>query len=254
MPQSKWFVNGVGAAGAWLLPLLLGSGCIGVSQPKADASAPSKEALSGCPGGLAPAADGLLDDFEDGNNQGAQEAGRDGYWYTAHDSMGSEFEIPAQGFAPAEGGADGSSMAVHIKGKTGGGGDQAWGIELGLNFLNTQGEQYDGSKYTALFFKAKLGSKDADKKVRVALADVNTDQSGGVCTACYNHFSSNIDLTADWKDYTLAFADLRQRPGWGAPRPPAVTPAKLVKVAFQMGGGKPFDVWIDDVKFFECKK
>ena len=52
MPQSKWFVNGVGVAGAWvpvlsLGVLLSGSGCIGVSQPKVDASAPSKEALSG---------------------------------------------------------------------------------------------------------------------------------------------------------------------------------------------------------------
>jgi hypothetical protein len=36
--------------------------------------------------------------------------------------------------------------------------------------------------------------------------------------------------------------------------PPEVTPSKLVKVAFQMDCGKPFDVWIDDMKFLECKK
>jgi len=131
--------------------VLLSSGCIGVSQPKVDASAPSKEALSGCPGGLVPAADGLIDDFEDGDNQTTLEAGRDGYWYTAHDSLGSEYTIPAQGFSTAEGGADGSAMAIHIKGKTGSGGDQAWGIELGMNFLNSQAEQYDASKYAALF-------------------------------------------------------------------------------------------------------
>jgi hypothetical protein len=266
MRQSKWFekaTNGVatGSGNAApslrlsvvLLPLLA-SACIGVSQPKADASAPSKEALSACPGGLVPAADGLLDDFEDGNSQGTPEAGRDGSWYTAHDSLGSEFTIPAQGFATAEGGADGSTMSIHIKGKTGAGGDQAWGIELGMNFLSSQADQYDASKYAALFFKAKLGSKEADKKVRVSLADANTHPSGAVCTACYNHFNSTIELTPDWKDYTLAFDDLRQRPYWGAPRPARVTAAKLVNVNFQMGGGKDFDVWIDDVRFLECKK
>src|SRR5215510_9508340 len=100
MRQSKSFEKKPRAA--WALPALLASGCIGVSQPKADASAPSKDALSACPGGLVPAADGLIDDFEDGDNQGALEAGRDGYWYTAHDDLGSEYSIPAQGFATAD--------------------------------------------------------------------------------------------------------------------------------------------------------
>lgn len=229
-------------------------GCVGVSQPKPDKSAPSSDALSACPGGLVPAADGLIDDFEDGDNQASAEGGRDGYWYTAKDDQGSEYTIPAQGFATAEGGADGSSMAVHIKGKTSGGGDQAWGIELGMNFINGNGQTYDASKYSALFFKAKLGSKDADRKVRVSLADVNTHPSGGVCTACFNHFNSNIELTNDWKDYTIAFEDMRQRPYWGAPRPSRVSKDKLVNVNFQMGGGKEFDVWIDDLAFLECKK
>jgi hypothetical protein len=246
MFQSKSF------AGCLLLAVCA-SGCVGVSQPVPDASAPSAAVLSGCPGGLVPVADGLVDDFEDGDNQGTLEAGRDGYWYTAHDSLGSDFEIPAQGFSTSEGGAD-STTAVHIKGKTGSSGDQSWGIELGLNFKNSQGEFYDASKYTAIAFQAKNGSKDADRKVRVSLADENTHPSGAVCTACYNHFNSNIELTTDWKEYTLAFDDLRQRPYWGAPRPERVTSSKLVNLNFQMGGGKDFDLWVDDVRFLECKK
>jgi Carbohydrate binding domain (family 11) len=253
MRQSKSFEKKLSRA-VWPLPLLLASGCIGVSQPKLDASAPSKDVLSACPGGLVPAADGLLDDFEDGDNQGSLEAGRDGYWYVSHDSLGSEVSIPAQGFATADGGADGSTMSVHVKGKSSSAGDQAWGMELGLNFLNTQGEFYDASKYAAVFFKAKNGSKEADRKVRVSLADVNTHPTGAVCTACYNHFNGNIELTSDWKDYTLAFEDMRQRPHWGAPRPERLTAAKVVAVNFQMGGGKDFDLWVDDLKLLECKK
>src|SRR5262245_45312007 len=88
------------------------SGCIGVSQEKVDASAPSADALSTCPGGFVVAADGNVDDFEDGNNQTNVEGGRDGYWYTAKDSQGSTYEIPAEGFATSEGGADGSTTAL----------------------------------------------------------------------------------------------------------------------------------------------
>jgi hypothetical protein len=237
-----------------LLSSVLLAGCVGVSQQKADPTAPSEAVLSACPGGLVPAADGNIDDFEDGNNQTNVEGGRDGYWYAAKDNQGSSFEIPSGEFSTSEGGDEGSTTALHIKGTTSSGGDQAWGIELGMNFLNSQGDFYDASKYEALTFKAKLGSKDVDKKMRVSLADVNTHPTGGVCTACYNHFNSTIELTSDWKEYTLAFKDLKQREGWGQPRPANVTAAKLVNINFQIGGGKPFDVWLDELKFLECKK
>jgi hypothetical protein len=230
------------------------AGCIGVTQQKVDPSAPSSAVLDACPGGLLPAADGNIDDFEDGNNQTNQEAGRDGYWYIAKDSNGSTFTEPAEGFATAAGGADGSSTAVHIKGTTASGGDQAWGIELGMNFINAQGDLYDASKYKALSFKAKAGAKDAEKQIRVSLADVNTHPTGAVCTACFNHFHSTITLTEDWKDYTIAFEDLKQRAGWGDPRPANVSADKLINLNYQIGGGKPFDLWIDDLKFLECKK
>jgi hypothetical protein len=259
MQESRSFENKSGrgsvlqlALGVLLLPFAVG--CIGVSQPKADASAPSKDALAACPGGLAPAADGAIDDFEDGDNQGTLEAGRDGYWYVAKDSQGTEVSVPETGFSVADGGADGSTTSVHVKGKTGGGGDQAWGMELGLNFKNSQSDLYDASKYAAFSFKAKNGTKTADKNVRVSLADVNTHPNGAVCTTCYNHFNANIELTPDWKEYTIAFEDMRQRQGWGAPRPARLSADKLVNVNFQMGGGKEFDLWVDDLKFLECKK
>lgn len=228
------------------------AGCIGVSQQKVDASAPSADALAACPGGFAPAADGNVDDFEDGNKQGTVEGGRDGYWYTAADPNGSVVEIPTDPFT-TEGGADGSSTALRFKGKTSGA-QGAWGVELGLNLKNDQTSQYDASKYKAFAFKAKAGAKEAEKKVRVAFGDVNTDPSGKVCTACYNHFSSNVELTPEWKEYVLALEDTRQRPGWGNPRPAGISADKLVKVSFQIEGGKDFDLWLDDLKFMDCKK
>lgn len=238
---------GVLASAGFLL-----AGCIGVSQQKADPSAPSEDALAACPNGFAPAADGNIDDFEDGNRQGTPEGGRDGSWYTAADPNGSSVELPPSDSFTVDGGADGSASALRFKGKTSGA-SGAWGVELGLNMKGDQSEQYDASKYKALSFKAKSGAKEAEKKVRVAFGDVNTDPSGNVCQNCYNHFSSNIELTPDWKEYVLAFDDTRQRPGWGNPRPAALTASKLVKISFQIEGGKEFDLWLDDMKFLECK-
>ena len=47
----------------------------------------------------ADAADGLVDDLEDGNNRVAQLAGRGGYWWSAKDDKGSTIE--PSGEAPA---------------------------------------------------------------------------------------------------------------------------------------------------------
>src|SRR4051794_31152042 len=49
-------------------------------------------AVKTCPGALAPAADGLIDDLEDNNNQVQQSAGRGGYWWAAKDDKGSTIE------------------------------------------------------------------------------------------------------------------------------------------------------------------
>ncbi|HEY5374929.1 MAG TPA: hypothetical protein VIK01_14705 [Polyangiaceae bacterium] len=45
-----------------------------------------------CAGGMKPAADGLVDDLEDGNNRVAELAGRGGYWWATKDDKGSVIE------------------------------------------------------------------------------------------------------------------------------------------------------------------
>jgi hypothetical protein len=234
--------------------LLAGApGCAGASQKVDTADDLREEAASACDGTLVAPEDGLIYDLEDGDNQSNQAAGRDGYWYTVADSRGSEFEIPSEGFSPSEGGADGSRMAVHVKGKTASGGDQAWGIELGVGFINGN-DLYDASKYVAFSFKAKTGDERADREVRVSLPDVNTHPAANVCASCSNHFNKTITLSTEWQEYTIAFADMRQREGWGDPRPAGLTPAKLINLNFHIGGGKDFDTWVDDIKFLQCKK
>ena len=116
---------------AWLSS----AGCIGVSAKRT--SAPGVVGgnvadLNVCRAGIRVADDGAIDDFEDGNNQLSLEGGRDGYWYTAHDPMGSTVEMAMQ-----EGGAGGSEESLHITGTTVGGDEsKAWGAQVGVDICS----------------------------------------------------------------------------------------------------------------------
>lgn len=199
-------------------------------------------------GALEPAEDGLIDDFEDGNSQVAPAGGRTGYWWTAHDNLGSAFSVPQGAFSPADGGAE-STKAIHVAGTTATGSNDAWGVEFGTNFLVEKGALYDASKYAGISFKAKAS---APTKLRVNLGDVNTHADAGACNTCWNHFRQDFTLTDAWQTYTMRYSDLKQRDGWGDPRPKHLTPDKLVSVSFAVDGGQTFDVWIDDVRFLAC--
>jgi hypothetical protein len=234
----------------------LGAGCVGKSATTYDPSAPNvaDAKLPRCAGKAVPAIDGLIDDFEDGNSQVAIMAERDGYWWVSTDKLGTKVTDPPEGFRPSDGGANGSAMAARVVGHTVAGGDQAYGVEFGGNFLSAQSETYDASRYVGITFKAKAPGKGI-KSLRFNVTDVNTHPDGAVCTACWNHFRKDLNLTQDWKEYRILFSELQQRPGWGSPRPDHVTPKKLIAATFAVGGvDSDFDIWIDDLQFLECKK
>jgi len=231
------------------LPVGLGAlflaGCIGVSQPRREATGAG--AVATCPRGARPAADGELDDFEDGDTQLSKLGGRDGHWFAMKDAFGSTVSILAD-----DGGADGSELAMHVKGTTtaGQGGDN-WGAGVGVNLVS-QGLFFDASKYAGIAFKAKAGPRSS-RRIRFKLGDVNTHPDAGVCTQCWNHFGADLTLTGHFRTYELLFADAQQEPGWGAPRPSTLTPGKLVSLDWAVGPGQTFDLWLDDLVFLECR-
>jgi hypothetical protein len=232
--------------------------CIGVSQTPY-AGDPATTAASGkltrCPGFAVPAVDGLIDDFEDGNNQVMTMGERDGYWWVSKDALGTSVTAPEEGFKPADGGAAGSAMAAHVVGHVVAKGDQAWGVEIGGNFMGATGGLYDASRYAGISFKAKVGNPKSTRSLRVNVPDVNTHQDAGVCKACWNHFRKDFNLSGEWKEYRMMFTELEQRPGWGDPRPAHLTPSQTISVTFALGGvDSDFDIWIDDIQFLECKK
>jgi Carbohydrate binding domain (family 11) len=205
----------------------------GPNAPKACSSAGSR-----------PAEDGLLDDFEDGDNQLPKIADRGGYWFSSHDPNGSV--IDPTPLKIADTGA-GSEKSLHVFGRTSTD-PSAWGALVGGNFVE-QGF-YDASKYAGITFKAKVAG-NSTKSVRFNVGDVNTHPDGGVCKSCWNHFGKDLELTNEWKDYKVSFAELAQIPGWGD-RYPTLTTSKVIAFYWAIGPGQAFDLWVDDVRFTEC--
>ena len=240
----------------WLLALgWLVSGCIGVSAPKKPgADGPKTVAattkLVKC-AKTKPAEDAPIDDFEDGNTQVMRVGGRDGYWWKSVDPKGSKFD-PDE-LKMEEPGAGNSIKALHATGMTVTG-DGAYGALFGINFSSNSGEAalYDGSPYAGIAFKAK-GDAGKATKVRFKVGDVNTHPDLGVCGTCWNHFGKNIDLTPEWTEHEILFADLKQADGWGSPRPPHIVAEKLYSMDFSFEGGGEFGIWLDDVSFLICE-
>jgi hypothetical protein len=84
------------------------------------------------------------------------------------------------------------------------------------------------------------------------VADVNTHPDGGVCKTCWNHFGKDMQFSTEWQEFKVTFAEMKQEAGWGD-RYPMITPAKLIALNWSIEPGRTFDVWIDDVQFFECQ-
>ncbi len=234
-PESPGAGNGAGAE---------------VTSTALTAAAGSVVAVKTCASGLKPAADGLVDDLEDGNSRVVEVANRGGYWWDAKDDLGTTVQ-PAGDLKAFEGGAGGSKYSVHVSGTTATG-EKAWGAVVGLRLAEHL--LYDASKYAGVSFMAKVGDK-SQAKIRLKVADVNTHPDGQVCKeGCYNDFGKEFTFTNDWQEYQVSFAEMKQQEGWGDPRPPAITPNKLVQIAWHvMTKGVDFDLYLDDVRFLDCK-
>ncbi len=255
------------AVGAFALAGLT-MGCGGGGQPAADANSNAGAAGGGnaaapaageaaqvktCSGETVAAADGLIDDMEDNDNASATQAGRAGYWYVSKDDKGSTAEPADVKGNMGDGGANNSKKALHVTGKTATV-DGAWGVGVGIGFGPAK-QTYDASKYAGISFFVKAGAKGT-KNLRVKVSDVNTHPDGGVCKAdngCWNHFGKDLTLTEQWQEVKVPFAEMKQQDGWGDPHPPSITPNKVFDINWSIDKGQEFDVWIDDVKFIDCK-
>ena len=238
--QAPRFIPLVSFIGAFSIAI---GACV---APGAQVSSSGSAALKEC------GPQGIIDDFEDNNNQNTVIDGRGGYWYTFLDKVGSTIwpESGEQGgtFSPSEGGYN-SKFAGAVKGKIGTGAIVFAGP--GMNFVDPKGV-YDASKYEGVTFFAKRAANSTGK-VRLKVPDASTDPEGGVCSECFNDFGTDLNLTEQWQRYTIPFHDMKQLEGWGAPRKPHIDSSKIFGLQWQVQvQGADYDFAIDNLAFI-CK-
>jgi hypothetical protein len=191
----------------------------------------------------------LIENAEDQDDQILLREGRGGYLYTFVDKAGSRISPDENHFKMEFGGAPGSKYAIHVKGRTGTGGEIYAGV--GFDFKSTP-ETYEAKQYKGLAFSARIKA-GSEEHWRFMVGDVNTDPKGKVCKECDNDWGTPFKPTEEWTRYEVLFSDLKQEAGWGQPRPPTVDTAKLFGMKWQMATpNAAFDLWVDDISFVGC--
>jgi hypothetical protein len=241
---------------ALLTVLCLSFGGVGCSSDAEPESEPAKQEDPTCeaPGIIDPTL--LIDDMEDGDGLIATVGIRNGGWWVSSDGTGT-VTPPAEQAPVAErilGGRCNSKYAMRLTGS----GFSEWGAVISATFRFTDDIQpYDASGYRGITFYARVGP-DNNSVVHAQFQDSSSHLLGGACNPisgtpdeCYNGFGADLSsISTEWQKFTLEFATLTQRPGWGY-QADAVNPAAVYDLEWNLDANRTFDVWVDDIWFFE---
>ncbi|MES1179086.1 MAG: hypothetical protein ABUL62_32530 [Myxococcales bacterium] len=192
-----------------------------------------------------------IDDFEDGDSVALPEPGREGYWFTVHDTTTGSI-VPDTDFIPVPGGANGTQRAAHVQAS----GFSEWGalFEVSLTYLS------DGvhCPYNAAGFAGVRFFLRGSGIIRVALV-TPADQAkefGGNCDpnagmVCYDTHTTSVTLSDQWTLYELPWSLFKQR-GFGAPAVFQQNALMALQFAFDTPD-LPVDFWLDEVSFWDGK-
>jgi hypothetical protein len=183
----------------------------------------------------------LIDDMEDGDDLLCATGGRHGHWYSISDGSASKPELD---FDAIPGGRGGSRRAAHLSAS----GLTVWGAGMGMALNDAGSESYDASAANGVHFWLR-GTGTVLVQLRIP-ATTPVGDTGGTCTDgwnCNNHFTFEIVSTGDdWTEYRVPFAALHQWAGTAT-----WDPSTLLAVEFAVVD-LDFDVWVDDVSFYNC--
>jgi hypothetical protein len=191
----------------------------------------------------------MIDDMEDGTPTICDSGDRHGAWYGFGDGTISAIpKLDANATIP--GGRGSSQRAVEFTG----GGYTGFGAIVGvtLNEVDLSRLPYSASSVGGLTFWMKT---NVPVTVQVPLLATALVKDGGQCIAggppsnCNNHFSFQITAPpSTWTQYQVPFTALRQLQAGTA----IWDPSQLLGVEFLVGPGASFDLWIDDIAFYNC--
>jgi len=197
-----------------------------------------------------------IDDFEDNDSQLLPVGGRNGVWWLTTDMSGGTIAPPGDQSPLPErilGGRCNSRYAMRFKGQ----GFTGWGVMLGAYLrYTTDLASSDATSFRGMKFWARAGETNVSP-VRVQFEDANTSPQGGLCNpvsgsadACYNGFGTTLaPFGTEWRQYQVEFSRMTQR-AFGLRRD-ALDPSTLYAVEFVVEPNTVFDVWVDDLTFFD---
>ncbi|WP_437586239.1 hypothetical protein [Sorangium sp. So ce1000] len=227
----------------------------GTTDPASTSSAESSSASTGS--GVEPQTIEMIDDMEDHDNAILAKGGRVGYWYTFNDGSDDGVQTPEPDL---EGTGDKPFTMTALEparaqstyaARSWGTGFTEWGAGFGFDLNSPEGTKaaYDASAYAGITFWAKLGP-GSGTSASVMISDPGTDPAGGSCSDKCDKWQKTLAVTEEWQQFTIPFADLKQG-GWGDPAgTDQINAAKLYSIQFQIGQGPKFDLYIDDLGFY----
>ncbi len=209
-------------------------------------------------GGL-PAGITVIDLLDEANNA-IELSNGEGLWYVFHDGSADGVitpDTPRDTTArvvpvslPAA--RDGSLLGVHVVANDG---FAAWGAGVGFNLNSPDSSTrlpYDVSPYTGIVLWARAGTGTVSLRLKLVTADIAPDtEPGGECAEnCSDAFGAALDLTEAWREYSVPFSTLTQQ-GWGTVPPNGFSPTTVLAVQLHADAGVAFDLWLDDVRFYD---
>jgi len=191
----------------------------------------------------------VIDDFEDGDFTILEQDGRDATWYSYNSEEDSElqsFEILVLDGLPT-----GGERALHTSGPA-----LEWaGVGAGFRWAaqNESGVfvdcMYDATVYEGVRFWAR--GAPGTVRFTISTPEVLPLDAGGSCESdCYNNHGVDFDVTEDWVQYFLPFADMEQ-PDYG-PQVGALDPSRLRTLQFEFPSQLEFDLFVDDLAFYQA--
>jgi len=186
--------------------------------------------------------DGLIDDFEDGNNQILVRDGRDGVWHVFDDgSAGADLSLQNPP-VPDNNGVNDSRHAMHLSGS----GFRDWGAGMGLE-LRGGVLPYDASPHSGIRFWAR-GAPSL--RLVFVQQDLATGYECATCSAgsseCGIFYGAEVTLTPDWSEFSIPWSALTQY-AQGSTRFAA---DRLLMIQFEAPPTDRFEFWLDDVSFY----
>ncbi|WP_437708633.1 hypothetical protein WMF45_30715 [Sorangium sp. So ce448] len=227
----------------------------GTTDTSTASTAASTSASTGA--GAGPQTIEMIDDMEDNDNAILADGGRVGYWYTFNDATEGAMQTPPPD--PEGTGAEPFTMTAleparaqsMYAARSWGEGFTEWGAGFGFDLNSPEGVKasYDASAYTGITFWAKLGA-GSGTSATVMISDPGTDPAGGACSDKCDAWQKTFAATEEWQQFTIPFAELKQG-GWGDPAgTEQIDAAKLYSLQFQIGKAPKFDLYIDDLGFY----